>query len=494
MVSSDPVGAFYLPGGRFWELMIGAALAQLTSYEIGWISRLRLQLNAGLNAVFYAQPRKEVHETLINIQSACGFALIITGLGVIKHGGTFPGWLALLPTCGAALIISAGPRAWLNRHVLSHRVMVWLGLISYPLYLWHWPLLSFAHIIEGGEPSRTLRITAILAAILLAWLTYMGIEKPIRFGKAGTLKTTILLFLMLAVGSWGYYIFLQQGFIENVGRYGQLGWKIVPERSCQRTVGVSAGFCFIRGNTEHITMAIIGDSTANALMPGLAKIFATKDKGIINTGQWSCPPVQGLIGTKVWDLERKNSAGCRPIVDKVYDFISKSSSIKVVVLSLYDEDLKLWGLPGIPSDAPPQVRFELFKQLLDHDIERLNKEEKDVILTYDVLRLPFDPRNCLVRPFAGSPKITNCTVSLESLLEAQSYLKFFDTYYNGRKDVCVFKQSDLMNESGVYNVMDKNGELYLRDDHHLSQHGSEAMAQRLLDSDCMKKFAHDISN
>jgi hypothetical protein len=92
----------------------------------------------------------------------------------------FPGWWALPPTLGAFLCISAGPNAVLNRTLLAARPMVWIGLISYPLYLWHWPLLVFARILEGRSPSTELRAGMLLLAALLAWLTYRFYERPAR--------------------------------------------------------------------------------------------------------------------------------------------------------------------------------------------------------------------------------------------------------------------------------------------------------------------------
>jgi peptidoglycan/LPS O-acetylase OafA/YrhL len=81
-------------------------------------------------------------------------------------------------------MLSAGPTAWLNNKLLASRALVAIGLISYPLYLWHWPLLSFAHIVEGKSPSPETAALAILVSALLAWFTYLFVEKPIRFGKS----------------------------------------------------------------------------------------------------------------------------------------------------------------------------------------------------------------------------------------------------------------------------------------------------------------------
>lgn len=149
--------AFYSPLSRFWELMIGGLLAYVVVYKPGFMARYR------------------------NVLSIAGFALLGLGLALITSAQAFPGWWALLPTMGAAMLIAARQGAWLNRVVLSNKVAVWFGKISYPLYLWHWPLLSFALILNNGEPSsRTVRIGVVLLSILLAWLTYKAVEIPIR--------------------------------------------------------------------------------------------------------------------------------------------------------------------------------------------------------------------------------------------------------------------------------------------------------------------------
>jgi peptidoglycan/LPS O-acetylase OafA/YrhL len=67
--------------------------------------------------------------------------------------------------------------------ILAHPALVFVGLISYPLYLWHWPLLAYARILEGGEPPAAVRIALLAASVVLAWLTYELVEKKIRHAK-----------------------------------------------------------------------------------------------------------------------------------------------------------------------------------------------------------------------------------------------------------------------------------------------------------------------
>jgi peptidoglycan/LPS O-acetylase OafA/YrhL len=156
-IHSHRTAAFYSPLSRFWELMIGGMLAYVRLHRPpplpGW--------------------RRHV-------QSIAGLLLLVLGLCFIRGGKAFPGWWAILPTLGAYLCISAGPTGVLNRYVLASKPMVWVGLISYPLYLWHWPLLAYARILEGKLPSDGIRVLMLIAAFVLAWLTYRFVERYTR--------------------------------------------------------------------------------------------------------------------------------------------------------------------------------------------------------------------------------------------------------------------------------------------------------------------------
>jgi peptidoglycan/LPS O-acetylase OafA/YrhL len=150
--------AFYSPLSRFWELMAGGILACM---------RLR---DAGAT-----KPAWRSH-----VQSVLGVGLIVLGLVMIRADKAFPGWWALLPVLGAASCIAAGPQGVLNRYLLSNPLMVGIGLISYPLYLWHWPLLSYARIVQGAAPSAAVSAAMVAASVVLAWLTYRTVERAVR--------------------------------------------------------------------------------------------------------------------------------------------------------------------------------------------------------------------------------------------------------------------------------------------------------------------------
>jgi hypothetical protein len=182
VVRSDPHAAFYSPFTRFWELQVGGALAYLM--------------------VFVRLERSNV--IVSNVMSWLGIIMISLAAAFLNDQSPFPGWLALLPTFGAAFLIFAGPDTWFNRQVLANPVAVFIGLISYPLYLWHWPLLTFARILTSVQLSFPLAAATVLLSIGLAYLTYSCIERPIRSSRITRAGIVCLCSTMAVIGLVGY--------------------------------------------------------------------------------------------------------------------------------------------------------------------------------------------------------------------------------------------------------------------------------------------------
>ncbi|MFZ4541068.1 MAG: acyltransferase family protein, partial [Rickettsiales bacterium] len=130
-----PTGTFFLLPTRFWQLGLGGMLA-------------------------YAELKPLPRRVQSPILCMLGLALILIACFTFTDASPYPGWRALLPTIGAALIILSAS----GGKLIGNKPLLWLGLISYPLYLWHWPLLAYARILHAGEPSVTARIIAVALA------------------------------------------------------------------------------------------------------------------------------------------------------------------------------------------------------------------------------------------------------------------------------------------------------------------------------------------
>lgn len=211
-IKSDAVATFYSPQTRIWELLLGSGLAWCALYKRDALFNVAMLIDKCFGRQNTVVDPVRVRTRMANVLSCLGFILLIYSLIRFNRDLQFPGKWALIPVLGTALIVAAGPSAWLNRKILSNKVLVWFGLISYPLYLWHWPLLSFAWIVEASPPSLVMRLGLIVLSIVLAWFTYRLIERPIRFGKRSGLKVCVLVVLMLIFGGVGLGTFYERGF------------------------------------------------------------------------------------------------------------------------------------------------------------------------------------------------------------------------------------------------------------------------------------------
>lgn len=209
LVSVNPSLAFYSPLVRLWELAAGGLLAWLSLNPQPWLERAMEQVDARLAGRFLKE--REPLQALQHVASLTGLGLVLTSFGVLVPGGTFPGQGALMPVIGAVLLIAAGPRAVVNRLLLSRRPMVWVGLISYPLYLWHWPLLALVATASTGASEVALRNStwaAVAGSFVLAWLSYRYVETPLRRGgglrsrKVQALGGLMVLMVMAGAAVW----------------------------------------------------------------------------------------------------------------------------------------------------------------------------------------------------------------------------------------------------------------------------------------------------
>lgn len=212
-VSRDAEWTFYQPQTRIWELLVGSVLSLLILDQSGRVARLEAMAGGFLrNLLHRSYANVPTALTVANFKAWTGIILIVTGLLSIEPGRHFPGSYALLPTLGAASMIWAGPGAFLNRWLLSHNGLVWVGKISYPLYLWHWVLLSYLHIATGMAPAVELRVLALAAAVALSWVTCRMVENPLRLGNHGSKKTFALVAAIIAVSAIGLADYCVGGF------------------------------------------------------------------------------------------------------------------------------------------------------------------------------------------------------------------------------------------------------------------------------------------
>lgn len=471
-VGTDRSMAFYFPHTRFWEMILGGLLAQ-------WSLR-------AANAAGYSQPRIHTvsnapywnRRALANVRSLIGSTLLIISFCYLRRDSSFPGYWALLPVVGTCLIIQGGPDTWINRRVLSTRVLTWIGLISYPLYLWHWPLLSLARIIECGTPPWPIRASLVVLSFLLAWLTYRLIERPIRSMQNG--RTALLLGLALLItgsaGALAYTLkpaslrqalFTQHTSQEKVlSRYDHLlagnpGY--FDEMANLRQTSIRARSCHLRPERQYSDYAatyrdnclkldsqkknvlIIGDSHAGDLYAALHEAY-----GDINFLQ-----ATGAGCTAMRSYYKDKSVDCYRLIDGALEYAAHTPVDAVILASRWPADFE--------NIAP--------------DIRRLKQAGRNVILVGPPAEFTEDVMKFLAR---RSPDTTLAALSQEfinanTLQLNQRMRDFSDLHALHFIDrIAIFCDA-----ANVCQLLADDGQPYIFDYGHLLPRGSEFLGHRL---------------
>jgi hypothetical protein len=338
LIDDHPTATFFLPFTRFWELLAGGALA-------AWMLSPR---------------HKKLDTQAAHACSIAGLALISAGLILITPQDRFPGYWAILPVLGAVCLIAAGPQGIINRYILSLKGMVTIGLISYPLYLWHWPLLSFPRIVLAEEPSNEIKLLLIIAALALAALTYFLVERPVRFGllqfSQRRFVPLYLAMLVAGIGGAGALIFTPfEGFTQRpIAQKLRLIEKSYAHdkalvldferslRKCNHTDGMGhlseriLDICriFTPSPTATKTVVLWGDSHAGHWSPVFYAYARQENYRLISFLHPGCPPLLHTRRTDgIGNARRCDTFG---LTEDVLEYIAKLQPLSVSVVARWN--------------------------------------------------------------------------------------------------------------------------------------------------------------
>jgi peptidoglycan/LPS O-acetylase OafA/YrhL len=475
--SSNPAAAFYSPASRFWELMAGGALAYIAYHK-------RDPVQGGNNWI-----------------SAGGLLAIAGSVFLLNRTNAFPGWWAVLPVAGTCLVI-ASPRAWANQTLLGNRLLVGIGLISYPLYLWHWPLLSFAHIWQGSTLlSRTTRIGLLAASFLAAWLTYKFVERPIRIGRVAR-PVLSLSCVLAAMGIVGAGIVALDGFPDDrqVHWTNLKNWQHFTNETCLKRYPFDRSemgwwFC-VTNRDSPPTLILLGNSYANHLYPGFAGNRRLNHHTILSIGL--CDPVKGVLIDETW---MRGSNPCfgyrqRDIDEFIDEVIARNPSIRYAVLNSSWPDFDSSGnavnrdgsLAGhvIPVEKTEGQAISSMDAYINGLEERLGVLETNAIIPILFLPKPeteYDVRECFSRLLKFAKQ--SCAVSrIENTLAQERFVAAVRQLQTKHPTLVLFDQYGVFCQGDQCAFL-RGGRPLLRDKGHLSEYGSELMA------DHFAKWAED---
>lgn len=436
----SPEMAFYLAPTRAWELALGAACA-----VAGGAARRLHGFFSGL------------------------FAFVL-GASLLLLNGQLPMqplWL-LLPTLATVLIIASGPAAYLNRSVLSNKFLVLIGLISYPLYLWHWPLLALLNLTEGGAQSFGMRIAALLVSFFMAYITWRWVELPVR--KLGAKKILAMMFVVwVLLMMFAALVLEKKGFPERVSGAElfdaqRLEWPmhLRVSEACKKSQGISSlSFCLEASGASSSGpyTALVGDSFSNQYFYGLSFMFARSQLELVNLGRHSCAPVRGIA-------EFRPDKDCSAM-EQALNKLVNDSNVNVVMLA------SSWS-----GTSAYVSRSDDFRSSLEATVEEfLNAGKKVILIGSSPLHLS-NPARCAARPFRFGNYESSCIVDrdiIEQRLGVEhKILTDVASKYSG---VGYFRVLDVLCDQAECPIRDDRGILYR--DGHLSDLGSEVVAAPL---------------
>ena len=418
--------------------------------------------------------------------STIGFCGLASGFWKITSSTPFPGAWAAVPVVGAFLIIAAGAQAYWNRVLLSNRVAVFFGLISFPLYLWHWPLLAFARIIEGGTPARGVRIAAVLAAILLATLTWRFIERPLRFGGNGKAKAIALAVTVAILGCAGYATYRMGGLparaVAPLHLSSQLGWggeQNVRDDLCKQrffTDDFQAEFCRITPNQPDPAIMLLGDSMAWHFFHGLDKFAQQHGAGVLALNHGRCAAFLGFT------TAQRDDDRCRQVTEKALALARDTPAVKTVLLASYP----YWPgkeyadfLHGAPPEHSDAAYAHVIQDNLRRTISALLAQGKHIVFILpNAGLLDFHPRDCLARRIFPPAKTVCADTRAHFLLGYDRFRAAVEPVLAEFPQVRVFDLSAVLCDEAQCQII-RNNKLLLRDPGHLSNDGSDLAAEKL---------------
>jgi peptidoglycan/LPS O-acetylase OafA/YrhL len=321
-VVKEPTDAFYLIPSRFWELGLGALLT-------------------------YGERYRPQHASVAAGITAIGVCLIGLAIFAVNATSPFPGLLALLPCGGAALVILGGGVSNPASRLLGTPPLQFIGLISYSLYLWHWPLIVFTQYKLGRVLTPTEALCIVALSLIVAIASWKLIETPFRrrlflshrpalFG-AGAVAMAAFCLLGLSISSFdGFPSRLSPDVAQiysaksDTAQYMKSACLTDNQQAGPSDADVRAGRLCPVGNTKaaDISFAVWGDSHAAAMAPAIDKVAEKYGRKGLFIGQVGCPP---LLQYLTPHARKQTRDGCLQRNDAAAELI-KSAHIPLVFL------------------------------------------------------------------------------------------------------------------------------------------------------------------
>ncbi|MEX1670448.1 acyltransferase family protein [Zhongshania guokunii] len=447
---NSPTANFYLAPTRAWELLAGGIGAFI-------VQRRGIQNNNSL--------------------AFLGLAALLFSILVFDESTPFPSVYALVPVLGVVLILIYGNKGSYAARLLSTRLLVGIGLISYSLYLWHQPVFAFYRHATTVQHA-TGYVALIGVTLALAYLSWRYIEQPFRlktiirratiFSLSSAAIAGICIFGVMGITSDGFAKKRNEALFKDLAyNTSRLGYVKCPESLSKNKP--SLDYC--HGTSNHPTALVVGDSHADDKFYGIAKAMDQYQWQLI--GNSSCPPLLGV------NLKAADGTVCTERLQKIFNYIRSQEQLELVVLSFahaYPLDTfiaadhvqrKFDPRDSIITDIKnPQLnRADAFYGGLAKTLELLNQLKIKVVVMVDIPELTFFPLDCI----KGK---TECAFSKQEAITRQALHRRRLAELGARfANVKINDPTSIFCSGDNCSIL-RDGHTLYRDSHHLSLFGS----------------------
>lgn len=449
----QPTAAFFLAPFRAWELLLGSLLA--------------VGIFPSINGRHYRE-----------IISIGALLVLVASLLWMPTGAAFPGWHAVFPVLATATLLHTGRHGdSLVKQVLSFQPLVFIGLISYSLYLWHWPLIVYVRYTTGMEPlTQNFAWILLVVSILLAVASYQWVEKPFRqqslhsgritrksFFYAVAMMMAGVTCLALVVRSDAGW---QRRFSADVVQLDVVRSGAIPFLGCERKVP-SAQFEQCRlGVSKGKRVLLWGDSHALAWAPAIDMVAKKMNWQVTLATHSACAPLIELHNTA--------SSGCRNFNEKTYEWIRSERPYLVILVASWISYSVPNGQYSLSYAHEGSDNGNIFTAALDTTLKRM---------TANVIVLGPTPGAPTEIPLKLAVSYLNnvqppVPVSYTDYFERSKY--FWGSIRNIESSAHVVDTASWFCGDGYCKYYDKKLGLLYRDGGHLSVAGADFVGKKFL--------------
>jgi peptidoglycan/LPS O-acetylase OafA/YrhL len=450
-----PTATFFLPPFRAWELLLGSIIA------IGVVPAISNRI---------------LRETAAMV----ALVVLLGSLIYIEKGSSFPGWQAAFPALSTAALLHIGGQG----HAIVHRALSWrplvlVGMISYSLYLWHWPLLVYARYSRGMEPLPTIFAWGLAAvAILIAWASYRWIETPFRHQKDAVSNSPKPVFLaaagaMTMIGCLGILVTFDQGwqrrFPYDVVQLDSARSPFIPYRACEGVaLSSSKAECIVGSKNVSAQILLWGDSHAIAWAPAFEQFSKnSRARGHIAVRS-ACPP---LLGVK-----NPVSYGCNKLNWDVMYWIKKERPDQVYLVASWLSYSQPDGQYSLIDDNGNYGNALVFGSALRRTIESIRPYVRQIILVGPTPGAPGDVVFKLAMSKSDMRPLPPPNRTTQFRRDSENFWREANPYSEDQKVVLV-DPAPWFCDTISCRYQGDGGELLYRDGGHLSIAGADYVAR-----------------